>query len=74
MKRKLVIALSEEATEKYLEWAEKWAEAEVNADCEPCGVAIKVEIGPHIYGSYVSSAMGTEKLNFGEAEVNLVEF
>jgi len=73
MKRKLVIELSEEATEKYFKWAGEWAEAQGNADCEPCGVAIKVDIGPHIYGCYASSAMGKEEIEFGEVEVNIIE-
>lgn len=48
MAQRLQITLSEEATAKYLEIASGRAEAEVNADCEPSGASIRVDIS-HIF-------------------------
>ncbi len=71
MSKKLQITLDEEATKKYLEWASGKLEAEVDADMEPCGCSIIVEIG----GPYPSSAgckVNGKYFEFGEADVDLV--
>ncbi|ALO34613.1 hypothetical protein CMT41_07695 [Colwellia sp. MT41] len=69
MKQKLVIELSEEATEKYLNWITAQTEAEVDADCEPSGALIMVELsslGAEVY------AQGNKKtIEFGDANVFL---
>jgi hypothetical protein len=43
--------------------------AEVEADCEPCGVSIKIEVGPDSYGSY--AYQGDDSI--GEVSVELLE-
>jgi len=73
MPKKLVIQLSQEATEKYLAYASARVEAEVNADCEPCGSTIQVEIGPAHYGSIAYAKSGGDYTELGEAEVDIVE-
>lgn len=44
MKKKLVLTLSEEATQKYLELARKQTKALVDEDCEPSDVLLKIHI------------------------------
>jgi hypothetical protein len=73
MSKKLTIQLSQEATEKYLAYASKRVEAEVNADCEPSGVSIQLEIGPAHYGSIAYLKTGNEYIELGEAEVEIIE-
>lgn len=53
MAAKLVITLDEDTTEKYLSLAHQFTEAHVNADCEPSGVRLIVEIGSIPFGSSV---------------------
>jgi hypothetical protein len=43
--------------------------AEVEADCEPCGVSMKIEVGPDSYGSY--AYLGDDSI--GEVSVELLE-
>jgi len=73
MKQKLVIELSEIATENYLKWARDKVTAHVDADVEPCGVTISISIGPTHYGSDAYVHDGDDFIDFGEAKVNLVE-
>jgi len=63
MGKKLVITLDEAATAKYLELAVKKTEAEVNADCEPSGCRLIINIAPGHYDSCVS---------FGNTGIGLV--
>lgn len=69
MSKNLVIRFDEEATEKYLKLAEARMIAEVEANCEPCGVSIKIEVGPDSYGSY--AYLGDNSI--GEVSVELLE-
>ena len=69
MGSRLVITLDEEATKNYLARAREITEAHVNADCEPSGVTLRVEIGPTPYGTSVS--MGN--VDLGEATVELID-
>ena len=71
MSKKLQITLDEEATKNYLEWASALVTAHLEADCEPCGCSITIDIGGP-YGSSVSSAGAGERLEFGEVEVDFV--
>jgi hypothetical protein len=73
MPQKLIIELTEEATQKYLAFASAKTEAEVNADCEPSGCTISVDIGPEPFGSSAYANSGSEHIEFGEAKVKLVE-
>lgn len=45
MAKRLVVALDEKTTQKYLEMASKATEVEVNAGCEPSGVSLNIDIG-----------------------------
>lgn len=71
--QKLVIQLSEEATAKYLAYASAITEAEVNADCEPSGCNIGIAIGPVHYGCNAYVVTGGEHIEFGAADVKLVD-
>jgi hypothetical protein len=73
MPQKLVIELTGEATQKYLAYASARTEAEVNADCEPSGCSISVEIGPEPDESRAYFNSGSEYIEFGDAKVTLVE-
>ena len=67
MKERLVIKLSEEATEAYLVKAGKNSNAEVEANVEPSGTTLVVEIGSVF--SYVSILSTGEDL--GECDIYL---
>ena len=69
MSKKLQITLSEEATKKYLEWAVKRSQGEGEADMEPCGRTIVVEISS-LLGSSVYDGGG--QIEFGDADVDLI--
>lgn len=71
MSKKLQITLNEEATKKYLEWAVKRSEGEGEADMEPCGRTIMVEIGPSWMGS--SAFDGGGEIEFGDCDVEFVD-
>jgi hypothetical protein len=73
MSQKLIIELSQEATEKYLACARGRAEAEVNNDCEPSGYTIRVDIAPGPFDSCVYAEQNGEFIEFGEAKINLIE-
>lgn len=64
MDSKLVITLDEETTKNYLARAQEITKAHVDADCEPPGVVLTVEIAPP-WGVFVS--MGNTDL--GEATI-----
>ncbi|MGX5203193.1 hypothetical protein [Aliikangiella sp. IMCC44632] len=71
MQEKLKVELSAEATAKYLDWVKKRTRAEVAADCEPSGATISIDICPP-YFNLVYAMQGEEKIEFGEADVELV--
>ncbi|MGB1261336.1 MAG: hypothetical protein ACPG52_00380 [Cognaticolwellia sp.] len=70
MRQKLVIELSEEATAKYLFYAGRKTGGEVNADCEPSGSTIAIEIAPSPYDCSVY--MMENSIAIGEANVELI--
>ena len=70
MSKRLQITLNEEATKKYLEWASKRSQGEAEADMEPCGRTIMIEIGPSWMGS--SAYDGGGQIEFGDADVDLI--
>lgn len=69
MGQRLVIVLDEDTTEKYLEMAGALTEAELNADCEPSGATIEVEMG--LWGDTVYFKTGNALVEIGEAQVRL---
>lgn len=71
MTERLKIVLSEEATKRYLEMASAKTEAEVNADCEPSGSSIRVDIS-HL-DCPVMVKKGNEWIDVGEGDVDLVK-
>lgn len=71
MKKRLVITLSEEATERWLELASARTKAEVDEDCEPSGSSLLVDIGPY-YSSCSYHGSG-DYIELGEVDVGLVE-
>lgn len=72
MAKKLVITLDEAVTEKYLELAGEKTKAEVDADCCPSGVSLKIDIsGP--WGSSASFMAGNQYIEIGDVTVDLIE-
>ncbi len=72
MKQKLVITFDEETTEKYLELARGKTTGEVDAECIPAGVSIKVDIGgPWGCSAYFIS--GNRNVEIGDVDVDLIE-
>ena len=71
MSKKLQITLDEEATRKYLAWASANVAAHVEADMEPCGCSITIDIGGP-YGSSAGCMINGEYFEFGEADVDIV--
>lgn len=69
MAKRLIITLSEEATEKYLKASSKIVEAEVNADCEPSGKDLLIQISQLPYDS--TGYIGNTEL--GIAIVKIIE-
>jgi hypothetical protein len=67
MKQKLVITLDEETTERYLKQAQQQTKGHIDADCEPIGCTISIDIESVIYDSIVY--FNNKKI--GQAEVNL---
>ena len=41
----LCLRLTPEQTTRLLSWAREWAEREVEADCEPSGYALTIDVG-----------------------------
>ena len=71
MAQRLQITLSEGATAKYLAIASGKTEAEVNADCEPSGSSVKVDIG-HIFSLVMVEHGSNNWVDVGEADVDLI--
>lgn len=68
----MLIKLNPEQTLRLLLWAEKHATAEIEADCEPSGYSLTIEIsGP--YGCGAAAHKGSSELDLGDIEVTLVE-
>ena len=70
MPKKLQITLDEEATKKYLDWASGITTAHLEADCEPCGVSITIEIGNAMFGSTAYANVGGGLEELGDADVD----
>ena len=71
MPQQLQITLSEDATKKYLEIAAAKTEAEVNADCEPSGPLLQIDISP--FWDQVFVEQGSNNfVNVGDAHVELI--
>lgn len=72
MSQRLQITLSAEATARYLSIAGARTSAEVNADCEPSGTSVTVDIGA-FYSSVMVEQSPTIWVDLGEADVDLVD-
>ena len=73
MKQKLVIELSEQATKNYLSYVRKQVQGEVESCCEPSGSTISIQIAPEPYDSCVYVYQGDTFIEFGGADIKLVE-
>jgi len=69
MSARLVITLDEEATKNYLARARAITAAHIDADCEPIGVTLTVEISPIPFWCSVSM----DGFELGEVAVKLIE-
>lgn len=72
MKQKLVITFDEATTEKYLELARGKTTGEVNADCCPSGVSLRIDIGGP-WGCSASYVSGNRDIEIGDVDVDLIE-
>lgn len=70
MTTKLVITLTEEATNKYLEFSRKQTEDSLEENCEPNDITVTINIAAS--NMYESTAYINQQ-ELGEVEVNLVE-
>ena len=68
MGKKLVITLDEDTTQKYLERAQALLIGEVELDCEPGGLSIRVDIAPRHY----PTTIWVNGKDIGEATVAIV--
>ena len=73
MTKKLVIGLNEEATERYLAWAQTKVTGEVDECCGPSGCSISIDIAPTYYDSEAYDYSGEILVIFGEVNVDLVD-
>ena len=71
MKQKLVITFDEKTTEKYLELASGKTSGEVDAECCPSGVSLKIDIGGP-WGCSASFISGNRNINIGDVAVDLL--
>jgi hypothetical protein len=70
MKKKLVLTLSEETTQKYLELARKQTVALVDEDCEPSDVLLKIHIAAsNMYNNIVL----LDDIEIGEASLDWID-
>lgn len=72
MAEKLVITFNAAVTEKYLEMAADKTRSEVDADCCPSGVSIKIDIGGP-WGSTAYFMRGKETIKLGDVDVEFVD-
>jgi len=68
--KELVIKLSGDTLEKYMDYASNRLKAEIDADCEPSGVTLMVNVDP-IY-STVDIKINNQLIELGEIDVDLV--
>lgn len=71
MAQRLQITLSEEATAKYLAIASGKTEAEIDADCEPSGASVRVDIH-HVFSMVMVEHGSNNWVDVGEADVDLI--
>lgn len=72
MSKRLVITLDEAATKRYLEYAIRKTKAEIEADCEPSGITLQVDVSPtNIFMSdvYVHERAGITEIGAANAEL-----
>ena len=64
------IKLDAQQTNRLLEWAGRLTTSEVDADCEPSGYTLVVEVGGP-FGCSVEARKGGSTLDLGDVEVEL---
>lgn len=72
MSKRLQITLTEEATALYLEHASAKTEAEMDADVEPSGASIQVDIW-HLMNEVLMEHGSGNWISIGEAKVEVLE-
>ncbi len=73
MSKKLIITLNDEITDKYSSLARSKTQAEVDEDCSPSGVTIRIDITPP-FGDTAFFLDGSEWVELGEVSVELNEY
>jgi hypothetical protein len=61
------ITLNAEQQEKLLDWARVNTAAEIEADCEPSGYTLEINVSP--YEVNVEAVCGSRRLDLGEAKL-----
>ena len=70
VRQKLVISLDETTTERYLDEASRKTESEVDADCMPSGLQLRIDVCPP-FGNSLFMFIGQEWVEIGEVDVEL---
>jgi len=63
------ITLTAEQQKMLLDWARVTTAAEVEADCEPSGYTLEINVSP--YEVNVEAVCGSRRLDLGEAQLEL---
>lgn len=64
------IRLSRQQTQRLLKWAGRSTEDEVEADCEPSGYYLEINVGAG-YPSTIEAISGSERLDLGDVDVSM---
>jgi len=73
MKQKLIIELSEEATEKYLQWLKPQYEHSAGTNCIFPGFFLELSILPNIEELIYGKEQDGELVELGEVSLKMVE-
>ena len=68
----MCVSLTPEQTARLLAWAHKSTCAEVEANCEPGGYIIQIEIGGYV--NCGTAVRGNERLDLGDVTVDFIDF
>jgi len=74
MKQKLIIELSEDATEKYLQWLKPQYEHSAGANCIFPGFFLELSILPNIEELIYGKEQDGELVELGEVNLKLLEY
>lgn len=67
----LRVSLTPEQTAQLLTWARRGTLAEVDAECEPGGYVIQIEIGG--FANCATAVRGHERLDLGDVDIDFID-